>query len=87
MKMINIQVEKDNNESPLALLRRFNKRVQGSQIINKFKDRRYKKRTQSHYKTKVAALKRIERREEILDLIRQGKMEDRTNARPNSRKK
>lgn len=74
--MINAQVEKNNNESPLALLRRFNKRVQGAKVINRFKETRFKERNQSHFKKKASALKRMERRDKFNELLKLGKVEE-----------
>ncbi len=72
--MINIEVEKNNNENNLSLLRRFTKRVQGSGILPRVRSIRYKARKLSAYKTKMKTLKVIKRRKEIAGLIKMGKM-------------
>jgi ribosomal protein S21 len=77
--MINAEVVKNNNESSLALLRRFNKRVQGARIVNEFKGRRFKDRNQSHYKIKRSALNKLERRAEFEKLIKLGKIQEKTS--------
>lgn len=71
--MINIEVEKNNNENNLSLLRRFTKRVQGSGILPRVRSIRYKSRKLSAYKTKMKTLKSIKRRKEIEELIKLGK--------------
>jgi ribosomal protein S21 len=55
----NVEVVKSENESNLALLRRFSKRVQGSGILNKVRAIRYRTRRQSRLKRKLSALKFI----------------------------
>ena len=77
-RMINVQVEKSNNENALTLLRRFNKRVQGAGLIGKVRGQRYKERNQSRYTKKKKTLKRIERRNSVLELVKQGKLPDKT---------
>lgn len=72
--MINIEVEKNNNENNVNLLRRFTKRVQGSGILPRVRSIRYKERKLSAYKRKIKTLKSIRRKEEIAELIKMGKM-------------
>lgn len=72
--MINIEVEKNNNENNLSLLRRFTKRVQGAGILPRVRSIRYKIRKLSYYKTKMKTLKSIKRKKEIEKLIKLGKM-------------
>ena len=72
--MINIEVDKNNNENNVSLLRRFTKRVQGSGILPRIRSIRYKERKLSAYKTKMKTLKSIRRKEEIAELIKMGKM-------------
>lgn len=72
--MINIEVEKNNNENNLSLLRRFTKRVQGSGILPRVRSIRYKSRKLSAYKTKMKTLKSIQRKKEVEELIKLGKL-------------
>lgn len=72
--MINIEVEKNNNENNVSLLRRFTKRVQGAGILPRMRSVRYKERKLSAYKRKMKTLKVIKRREEVAELIKLGKM-------------
>ncbi|KKR53450.1 MAG: hypothetical protein UT90_C0008G0007 [Parcubacteria group bacterium GW2011_GWA1_40_21] len=72
--MINIEVEKNNNENNVSLLRRFTKRVQGAGILPRVRSIRYKARKLSAYKTKMKTLKSIRRKKEVAELIKMGKM-------------
>jgi len=74
---INIQVEKNNNESTANLIRRFTKRVQGSGIIPRMRSTRYFKRQKSSNVTKVAKLKKLERTKEYDTLLKLGKIQER----------
>lgn len=76
---INIEIEKNSNESNASILRRFTKRVQGSGILPRVRSIRYSGRKLSHYKTKVQRLTSIAKKAEIEELIRMGKMADRTD--------
>ena len=76
--MINVEVEKTNNESNASLIRRFTKRTQGSGVLPRVRSIRYAIRTQSRYKRKKAALKVLRRREEVTELIKMGKMQENT---------
>jgi hypothetical protein len=73
---VNVQVEKTANENTLGLLRRFTKRVQGSGVLNRIRKIRYKTRNASTYTRKKHALKALRRKEEVLKLIKLGKMAD-----------
>ena len=72
--MINIEVEKNSNESNASIIRRFTKKVQGSGILPRVKSIRYSKRVLSPYKTKMKTLESIKRKAEIMELIKMGKM-------------
>lgn len=75
---INIEIEKNNNESNASMLRRFTKKVQGSGILPRVRSIRYSGRALSPYKVKVQRLASITKKAEIEELIRMGKMADRT---------
>ncbi len=68
-----IEVKREANESNSSVLRRFSKRVQGAGIIRRVKSRRAAERSQSHYKKKRSALKRLTRRAEYERLKKLGK--------------
>jgi len=72
--MINVEVEKNSNESSLNLLRRFTKKVQGSGVLNRVRGIRYHARNPSKYTKRKMTLKAIRRREEVAKLIKLGKM-------------
>lgn len=79
--MINIEVTKTDNENTLNLIRRFSKKVQGAGIIKRMRTLRYRARPMSTYVQRKKTLKSIKRKEEVLELIKLGKMVERTNTR------
>src|SRR3989344_3453213 len=60
-----IEVNKNTNENNTSVLRRFSRRIQESNIIQKVKGSRYNKRKESKLKVKKGTLKHLERRKEI----------------------
>jgi hypothetical protein len=70
----NAEVTRNDGESPVNLIRRFSKRVQGAGVIVRVRSERYSQRPQSSFVTRKRALKRIKRREEVQELIKLGKM-------------
>lgn len=72
--MINAEVQKNDGESTLTLIRRFSKRVQGAGVIQRVRGRRYHSRAQSRSVARKHALQVIKRREEVKELIKLGKM-------------
>lgn len=76
--MINVQIERNNNENPLSTLRRFNKRVQGSGVMKRVRGIRYKERNKSPLTRKKHALNILSRRKEIEHLMKLGKMTEKT---------
>lgn len=71
--MINVQVERTGSENGLSVLRKFQKRVQGSGVLNRVRGLRYYDRTLSHYKKKKQTLTRIERKTEMERMMKLGK--------------
>ena len=69
-----IEVRKNPNENNAGLLRRFSRRIQESNIIQKVKGSRYNLRKESKLKIKKSALKRMGRRKEIEHLRKLGKI-------------
>ena len=69
-----VEVEKTGNESTLALLRRFSKRVQGAGILPRVRGRRYKARKESRLKRKMSALKMMDKRITFERLAKLGKL-------------
>jgi len=81
----NAEVVKNEGESPVNLIRRFSKRVQGAGLIQRMRGRRYYSRIKSREVRRKQALKVIKRREEVQELIKLGKMEVRTTRGPRRR--
>ncbi len=69
-----IEVKKNPNENNSSILRRFSRRIQESNIIQKVKGGRYNERKESKLKVKKSALKRMGRRKEIEKLRKLGKI-------------
>ncbi len=69
-----VEVKKNPNESNTSVLRRFSRRMQESNIIQKVKGSRYNERKESKLKVKKSALKRMVKRKEIERLKKLGKI-------------
>lgn len=82
---VNAEVQKNDGESAVNLIRRFSKRVQGAQVIPRMRGRRYYTRIKSGNVVRKQTLKVIKRREEVQELIKLGKMEVRTTRGPRRR--
>ncbi|MDO8517760.1 MAG: 30S ribosomal protein S21 [bacterium] len=74
---INAEVQKNDNETAVNLIRRFSKRVQGAGLIQRMRSRRYFARIKSGQMRRKQTLKAIKRREEVKELIKLGKMLER----------
>ncbi len=73
---INVQVEKNQNESTSNVIRRFTKRVQGSGIIPKSRSLRYYKRVKGVNVRHAARLKKLARKETYENLVKLGKIQE-----------
>ncbi|OHB15855.1 MAG: hypothetical protein A2431_01180 [Candidatus Zambryskibacteria bacterium RIFOXYC1_FULL_39_10] len=71
---VNVEVTKSGNDNNLGIIRKFTKRVQGSGILSRLRGRRYSSRKLSEYVKKKKTLKRIEKKANIRELIKMGKM-------------
>jgi len=69
-----IEVKKNPNENNASVLRRFSRRIQESNIIQKVKNNRYNERKESKLKVKKSALKRMAKRKENEKLRKLGKI-------------
>lgn len=69
-----IEVKKNPNENNASVLRRFSRRIQESNIIQKVKGNRYNERKESKLKIKKSALKRMSKRKEMEKLRKLGKI-------------
>ena len=76
--MINVTVVKHGTENSMALIRRFQKRVQGAGIIRKVKASRYHERVKSKTKRRVSAIRRIVKKEKTLEMERMGLIKEPT---------
>ncbi len=74
---INVEVEKNNQESTANLLRRFTKRVQGSGIVYRMRKNRYHKRALSPAVTRTAKLKKLAGKKKYETLLKLGKIQER----------
>jgi hypothetical protein len=71
---INAEVQKVGNESAVAVIRKFSRRVQGTGLIKNARKNRYYARNASKTVQKKRALKLLKRRAEFKQLIKEGKM-------------
>ena len=69
-----IEVKKNPNENNASLLRRFSRKIQESNIIQKVKGNRYNERKESKLKVKLGTLKRLKKRKENDKLRKLGKI-------------
>jgi ribosomal protein S21 len=74
---VNAEVQKNDTETAVNLIRRFSKRVQGVGLIQDLRKRRYYSRGKSRLVRRKHTLKVIKRREEVAELIKMGKMIER----------
>lgn len=72
--IVNAEVKKTGNESPVTLIKRFSRRMQQTGIIPRLKGERYFERKMSKYKVKARALKTLERRKVYDRLKKLGKL-------------
>lgn len=78
---INVQVEKNNNESSANVIRRFTKRVQGAGIIPKVRTGRYYTRIKSGNVQRMAKLKKLGKKETYEKLLKLGKIAEQRSYR------
>jgi len=69
-----IEVKKNPNENNASLLRRFSRKMQESNIIQKVKGNRYNERKESKLKVKRGTLKRLKKRQANERLRKLGKI-------------
>lgn len=75
--MINVEVERNNNENAVSLIKRFTRRVQGSGVLMRVRKNRFYTRKKSAYVVKKAALKRLGKQEKYEELVKMGKVPER----------
>ena len=79
---INAEVVKTGNESALAVIRKFSRRVQGTGLVKNARKNRYYERPASKIVQKKRALKLLKRRAEYRQLVKEGKVVEREVRRP-----
>lgn len=72
-----IEVKKSENESSLSLLRRFNRRMQQSGVLQRARNLQFKKRPESDLKKKKRAIKKQKTKRRMEYLWKLGKTEKR----------
>lgn len=75
--MINVEVERGNNENSVSVIKRFTRRVQGSGVLMRVRKNRYSERNRSEFVKKKQALKRLDKQEKVAELIKLGKLPER----------
>lgn len=78
---INIQVEKNANESTSNLIRRFTKRLQNAGIVPKVRGIRYYERVKSANSGRKAKLRQLKRKDVYEELLKLGKVVERQGRR------
>lgn len=73
---INVEVEKNNNESSANVIRRFTKRVKGAGIVPKVRGGRYFSRIKSRNVNRSTKLKKLERKTTYEKLLKLGKIQE-----------
>lgn len=71
---INVEIKKKNNENNLSMLKRFNRKVQESGVINKLKSKRYAERHPSDFTKKKNKLKALDKKTKFEELYKLGKL-------------
>ena len=72
----NIQVEKTGTENTSAVLRKFTQRMRSAGIVQKMRKIRYRSRPVSKNMQRATALRKIQRRGDFEQLIKEGKLSD-----------
>ncbi len=78
---LNVQVEKNTNESSANVIRRFTKRMQGSGVIPRMRGERYHTREKSENVRKTARLKKLGKKVVYEKLLKLGKVQERVRGR------
>lgn len=74
MTMTVIEVEKNQNENTVNLLRRFTKKMQGSKILNTVRGQKYTVRPESKLRKKRRVLKNLQTTKKMDRLKKLGKI-------------
>ena len=77
----NIEITKSGNENTGAVLRKFTQRMRSSGIVQKMRKIRYRARPVSKNVQRKDALRKIEKREKMEQLVKEGKIAENTRGR------
>ncbi len=73
---VNVEINRNNNETSLSVLRRFTKRVKGSGVLPRVRSIRYHTRIKSENVNRNKKLTRLAEKARIEELVKLGKMID-----------
>ncbi len=79
LKIMPLEVKRQNRETPQSLVRRFTKRVRQSGILLRARKNRFKVREKSEQMQRRAALRRVELKKEYEKLEKLGEIEGRNS--------
>jgi ribosomal protein S21 len=74
--MINVEVQANNNENSMSVIRRFSRRVNESGILKKKRSIRYRNKPASKTQQRKQTLRSIDRKKEVEKLIKLGKISE-----------
>ena len=82
---INAEIVRVGSENSMSVIRKFTRKLQGTGIVKDTRNRRYWERASSDAVKKKRALKRIKRRAEFAQLLKEGQMQERQPRRGSAR--
>ena len=71
---INVEIQRNNNENNMSMLKRFTRKVQESGVLRYSRSVRYAEREGSHFVKKKNRLNSIEKKADIEQQIKMGKI-------------
>ncbi|MCB9806191.1 30S ribosomal protein S21 [Candidatus Nomurabacteria bacterium] len=71
---VNVEIKRKKNENNGSILKRFTRRVQESGVLSKVRSLRYLERSPSEFTRKKNKLRSIEKRENVQEMIKLGKI-------------
>lgn len=74
---INAEITKVGSENSMSLIRKFTRKLQGAGIVKEVRNRRYWERASSTAAKKKHALKRLKKRANFAQLLKEGKVQER----------
>ncbi len=82
---INVEIVKSGTENSLSVIRKFTRKMQGTQIVQNSRKNRYFARQMSDTVKRKKALKRIGRTAKYNQLLKEGKIQEEVKKRGGSR--